>query len=238
MPHSSELFRNLVAHALPCQAAVPFHGFLALILSSALVTLDGTAVTVALPAIGRDLAARFSVLQWTTNASLLALAALVIPAGLLGDNYGRRRMMRLGLLLFAAASAGCAFAPAAAWLIGLRLVQGTGAALIVPGAVAILRAVYTDEHERARRFGAWAGWSGAASAVGPLAGGTLVDLFSWRAVFLLSVTLAVPTLWLLRAVPESRADSNGTPMQLLPTLLIVLLLAGSSFVLINGPEVS
>ena len=85
--------------------------------------------------------------------------------------------MRLGLLLFAAASAGCAFAPAAAWLIGLRLVQGTGAALIVPGAVAIL----------------------------------------------LSVTLGVPTLWLLRAVPESRADANGTPMQLVPTLLIVLL---------------
>ena len=227
-----------MAHALPASSAVAFRGFLALILSSALVTLDGTAVTVALPAIGRDLGGRFSVLQWTTNASLLALAALVIPAGLLGDTYGRRRMMRLGLVLFAAASAGCALAPQAAWLIGLRFAQGTGAALIVPGAVAILRAAYSDEHERARRFGAWAGWSGAASAVGPLAGGVLVDAFSWRAVFLLSVALAVPTLWLLRAVPESRADGDRQPLQLVPTLLIVVLLAGSSFALINGPDAS
>ena len=215
---------------------MPRGGFIALILSSALVTFDGTAVTVALPAIGRDLDAPFSALQWTMNASLVALAALVMPAGVLGDTYGRRRMMRLGLLLFASASVGCALAPTATWLVGARLVQGSGAALIVPGAIAILRATYADERERARRFGAWAGWSGAAGAIGPLAGGALVDLFSWRAVFLLSVALAVPTTLLLRSVPESCAEGEQQPMQLVPATLIVLLLAASSFVLINGPQ--
>lgn len=112
---------------------MPLRGFVALILSSALVTLDGTAVTVALPAIGRDLDAGFSLLQWTTNASLLSLAALVMPAGVLGDRFGRRRVMRLGLLLFAAASLACAIAPTAPALIVARLLQGGGGRRGGPG---------------------------------------------------------------------------------------------------------
>ena len=213
---------------------MPLRGFVALILSSALVTLDGTAVTVALPAIGRDLDAGFSLLQWTTNASLLSLAALVMPAGVLGDRFGRRRVMRLGLLLFAAASLACAIAPTAPALIVARLMQGAGAAAAVPGAVAILRATYADERERTRRFGTWAGWSGAASAAGPLVGGALVDIASWRAVFLLSMTLAIPTAVLLGAVPESRAEGRQQPVNLLPGVLIIVLMAGASFLLINA----
>jgi MFS family permease len=178
----------------------------ALILSSALVTLDGTAVNVALPAIGRDLGARFSQLQWITDASLLMLALLLLPAGIVGDRFGRRRVTALGIAAFAATSVACASASGVTWLIAARFAQGAAAAFIVPGAIAILRATYTDEHARARVFGIWAGWSGLASAGGPLLGGALVDTMSWRAVFLASAALAVPTLILLRSVPESRDD--------------------------------
>lgn len=232
MPQLAELAGH--GFDVACLRAVPPLGFIALILSSALVTIDGTAVTVALPAIGRDFSARFSVLQWTSNASLLALAALVLPAGALGDRYGRRRTMRAGLLLFATASIACATAPGTGWLIVARLVQGAGAALVVPGAIAILRATYTDETERTRRFGLWAGWSGLATAAGPLAGGLIVDLISWRAVFLLSAALAVATALLLGSAPESRAERASHSIRPTPALLIVALLAGVSILLING----
>lgn len=180
----------------------------ALILSSALVTLDGTAVNVALPAIGRDLGANFSQLQWVTDVSLLMLAILLLPAGIVGDRLGRRRVMRMGAAAFASASVACGVAPSVQWLIAARLAQGAAAAFIVPGAIAILRATYADEKERARVFGIWAGWSGLASAAGPLLGGALVDVVSWRAVFFVSAACALPTLLLLRSVPES-CDPRG-----------------------------
>ena len=187
---------------------VSTRALVALILSSALVTLDGTAVNVALPAIGRDLRASFSQLQWITDVSLLMLAILLLPAGIVGDRLGRRRVMRLGAAAFAAASIACALAPAVEWLIAARLAQGIAAAFIVPGAIAILRATYVDEKERARVFGIWAGWSGLASAGGPLLGGALVDVLSWRAVFVASAAFALPTMLLLRSVPES-CDRRG-----------------------------
>jgi MFS family permease len=191
----------------------------ALILSSALVTLDGTAVNVALPAIGRDLGARYSQLQWITDASLFMLAALLLPAGMIGDRIGRRRVTRLGLVGFAAASAACAAAPTVWWLVGARLVQGAAAAFVVPGAIAILRATYRDEKERARVFGIWAGWSGLASAGGPLLGGALVDLITWRAVFLVSAMLALATIVLLRRVPESSDRAGRTIRESLAELV-------------------
>jgi MFS family permease len=184
----------------------------ALILSSALVTLDGTAVNVALPAIGRDLGARFSQLQWITDASLLMLAILLLPAGIVGDRFGRRRVTTLGLAAFAATSAACGVAPGVGWLIMARVAQGAAAAFIVPGAIAILRATYADEKERARVFGIWAGWSGLASTAGPLLGGALADTLSWRAVFFMSAAAALPTLVLMRWVPESR-DGRGVPVR-------------------------
>jgi MFS family permease len=182
--------------------------FVALILSSALVTLDGTAVNVALPAIGRDLDARFSELQWITDASLLMLALLLLPAGIVGDRFGRRRVTMLGLAAFGATSVACGAAPGVRWLIAARLAQGAAAAFIVPGAIAILRATYVDEKERARVFGIWAGWSGLASAAGPLLGGALADTLSWRAVFFVSAAITLPTLVLMRWVPES-CDRRG-----------------------------
>jgi MFS family permease len=188
---------------LAVNSNVSTRALVALILSSALVTLDGTAVTVALPAIGRDLGASFAQLQWVTDTSLLMLALLLLPAGIVGDRVGRRRVTRLGVAAFAAASIACGVAPAVEWLIAARLAQGAAAAFVVPGAIAILRATYADENERARVFGMWAGWSGLASAAGPLLGGALVDLISWRAVLFASAACALPTLMLLKSVPES-----------------------------------
>jgi MFS family permease len=191
---------------------VTTRALVALILSSAVVTLDGTAVNVALPAIGRDLDARFAQLQWITDASLLMLALLLLPAGMVGDRLGRRRVTQLGLAGFAVASLACGAAPTVEWLIAARFAQGAAAAFIVPAAIAILRATYADEKERARLFGIWAGWSGLASAGGPLLGGALADTLSWRAVFLVSAAIAMPTLVLLRWVPES-CDGRGRPIR-------------------------
>lgn len=168
--------------------------FTALILASALITLDGTAVTVSLPAIGRDLSMPVSQLQWISSASLLMLAALLLPMGAATDRLGRYRAIRIGLLLFAAGSLAGLLAPSAVWLIGARAVQGIGGALILPAALAALRAGLPDPLERTRVFGVWAAWTGVAGAAGPLLGGAIVDLLSWRAVLAMSCVVAVITV--------------------------------------------
>jgi MFS transporter, DHA2 family, methylenomycin A resistance protein len=129
-----------------------------LILASAVITLDGTATTIALPAIGRDLSASMSRLQWIANAPLLVLAAMLLPAGTLADRYGRVRILRVGLMGFVAASLACAMAPSDIAVIWARLAQGAGGALVLPAALAVLRGAYTDPGERARIFGVWAAW--------------------------------------------------------------------------------
>lgn len=211
------------------------HALAAVVLASGLITFDGTAVTVALPDIGRSLEAPMSVLQWTTNASLLVLAVFLVPAGVLGDRFGRRRVMAAGLALFGAASVGCAMAGSAGILIGARFVQGAGAALVVPGAIAILRASYRDDAERTRAFGVLAAWTGFASAAGPLLGGALVDVWSWRVVFLSSAALASAALLLLRAAPESADPSARRHLHAPTAFLLMAMLAGASYALIEAP---
>ena len=115
---------------------------------------------------------------------LLALASLLLPAGMLADRYGRARIIRLGLFVFVAASLCCAAATSAVPLIAAKFGQGAGAAFILPAALAALRGAHAEAAERARIFGIWAAWTGVASAAGPLLAGALVDLWSWRAVFL------------------------------------------------------
>ena len=168
-----------------------------IIVSSALITFDGTAVIVALPRIAGGLNASFQQAQWFCNAPLLALAVLLLPAGLAADRYGRVLMVRAGLLAFGAASLVCAVTTSASVLMTMRLLQGIGGALILPAAVALLRAAYSDPARRARKFGTWAAWTGVASAVGPLLGGGLADVLSWRAVFLASTGLAAVAIVLM-----------------------------------------
>jgi MFS family permease len=192
----------------------------ALILASALITLDGTAVTVSLPAIGRELAWSVSRLQWISNASLLMLAALLVPSGAAADRLGRYRALRIGLLLFAAGSLGGVLSPSGAWLIGARAAQGVGGALILPAALAALRAGFPDPLDRTRIFGVWAAWTGVAGAAGPLLGGAIVDLVSWRGVLAMSCVVAVATLALLGIRSSERAvvEPRQGPIPLVPAV--------------------
>jgi len=146
----------------------------ATVLGSGMAFLDSTVVNVALPAIGRDFDAGLSGLQWTLDAYLLTLGALLLLGGALGDRYGRRRLFEVGLVAFSAASALCGLAPTLGTLIVARAVQGVGGALLVPGSLALLSASFAPE-DRGRAVGAWSGLAGAFSAIGPFLGGWLVD---------------------------------------------------------------
>ena len=156
------------------------------VLGEAMVLLEATVVNVALPAIGRDLGGGVAGLQWTLNGYVLTLAALILPAGSLSDLYGRRRMFTLGVGAFVAASALCAAAPTIQLLVAARFVQGVGGALLTPGSLAIIDAVFHPD-DRTRAIGAWAGLTAVAAAVGPPVGGYLTDALSWRAVFLINL---------------------------------------------------
>jgi len=170
----------------------------ALIIASALITFEGTATTVALPSIGNSLGLTFSLLQWIGNASLLTMAALLVPAGIAGDRFGRVRSVRVGLSVFAASSLLCAATSSSAALIAARFVQGAGAALVLPGALAILRTAYSEDEQRVRIFGRCAAATACAAAVGPIVAGVLSDAMSWRLVFVVSGAIALLALVLLR----------------------------------------
>ena len=174
----------------------------AAVLGSGMAFLDGTIVNVALPAMARDLDADLADLQWVLDAYLVTLTALLLLGGALGDRFGRRRVFTIGVGVFAVASVLCGVAPTTDTLIAARALQGVGAALLVPGSLALLSATMRQE-DRARAIGAWSGLTGVASAVGPFFGGWLVDAASWRWAFLINVPLAVVVLVAARGVPES-----------------------------------
>ena len=180
----------------------------ATVLGSGIAFLDGTIVNVALPAIGRDLKTDVAGLQWTVDAYLVLLTALLLFGGALGDRYGRRRIFVTGLVSFTVASVACALAPNATVLAFARAVQGAAGALLVPGSLAIIGSAFHDA-DRGRAIGAWSGLAGVSSAVGPFVGGWLIDTFSWRWVFFVNVPLAIAAVAItVRHVPESRASSQ------------------------------
>ena len=169
-----------------------------------MLLLDITIVNVALPAIQRHLHATFSDLQWVVDAYALTLATCVLTAGSLADLFGRKRLFIIGIILFTAASAACGAANDPLFLIIARALQGIGAALLVPGSLAILSASF-PEAERGRAIGTWSGFTGITTALGPVLGGWLIDHASWRWAFLLNLPLAAMVLWLARShVPETR----------------------------------
>jgi EmrB/QacA subfamily drug resistance transporter len=181
---------------------------LATVLGSGIAFLDGTIVNVALPAIAEDLDASLGDLQWVLNGYLVTLTALLLLGGVLGDRYGRRRVFLFGLAGFTAASVLCGAAPNVQVLIAARGLQGVGAAMLVPGSLAILSAVFHPD-DRARAVGAWSGLSGIATAIGPFAGGWLIDSVSWRFAFLVNVPLAAVVAVASARVPESTGVSAG-----------------------------
>lgn len=158
------------------------------VLGSGMAMLDSTVVNVALPRIGADLDADLAVLQWTVTAYMLTLSALILLGGSLGDRYGRRRIFVIGVVWFAAASLLCGLAPGPTVLITARALQGVGGALLTPGSLALIQAVFHPD-DRARAVGAWSGLGGVAAAIGPFVGGWLLAgdrVPSWAVVHMLA----------------------------------------------------
>lgn len=207
---------------------------LACILGSTIVMVDGSAVTVALPQIRSELGGGLAGQQWTSNAYLLTLGSLLMVAGSLGDVFGQRRIFLLGVVGFGVTSVLCAIAPTIELLIVGRALQGVAGALLTPSALAVIMATF-GEDERSRAIGRWTAWGGLGAAGGPLLGGWLVDIASWRWVFLINVPLVLVTAWLiLRAVPEA-GPRYGRRLDLLGAALCALGLGGITFGLIQQP---
>jgi EmrB/QacA subfamily drug resistance transporter len=208
-PPCDEALIQLGGPATPCPQSAKRWVLAAAIIGSSMAFIDGTVVNVALPAIQRDLRATAAELQWVVESYALFLAALLLVGGALGDRLGRRKVFMLGIAMFALASIGCALAGSVQQLIAARGLQGVGAALLVPGSLALISAAFPQE-ERGRAIGTWSGFSGITAALGPVLGGVLVDRYSWVWAFLLNVPLAIVVLLIAwRHVPESRSDSAG-----------------------------
>jgi EmrB/QacA subfamily drug resistance transporter len=207
----------------------------ATVLGSGIAMLDSTVVGIALPSIGRDFGGGVGTLQWVVTGYTLTLAAFLLLGGALGDHYGRRRVFAIGVAWFAIASALCGFAPTSGFLIAARAVQGIGGALLTPGSLAILQASFRSD-DRARAIGAWSGLSGVASAAGPLVGGYLLAVGSWRWVFFINLPVSAAVLAItVRHVPESRDPSATGRVDTVGAALAVVFLAGSTYGLIEGP---
>jgi EmrB/QacA subfamily drug resistance transporter len=177
-------------------------------------------------------------LQWTVTGYTLALAALILLGGALGDRYGRRRVFLIGVAWFATASLLCAVAPAAGFLIAARILQGVGGALLTPGSLALIQASFEPD-DRARTIGAWSGLGGVAAAIGPFLGGWLVEGPGWRWAFLLNLPLAVVVILVtIRHVPESRDDQATGRFDALGAVLGALALAFITFALIGKSWIS
>jgi EmrB/QacA subfamily drug resistance transporter len=208
----------------------------ATVAGSGLVFLDATTVNVALPSIGTELDTGIAGLQWVLNAYTLALAALIPLGGSLADRFGRRRLFQLGVVWFAGASLLCGLAPSGEVLALARGLQGVGGALLTPGSLAILQASFAPA-DRARAIGAWSGLSGIAAAVGPLAGGWLIDTLSWRWIFLVNLPLAAMVLLVTAGyVPESRDPQPPRGFDVPGAVLVAAGLGSLSWGLIDAGQ--
>jgi EmrB/QacA subfamily drug resistance transporter len=182
----------------------------AVCLATFAINLDTTIVNVALPSLVRQLGAGTSQLQWIVDGYNLAFAALVLSAGNLGDRYGRRPALLVGLLGFAAASGAAALCSSAGELIAARFVMGTFAALIFPTTLAVISNAFPDRRDRAKAVGAWGAVAGLGVAVGPVSGGLLLSGFAWPSVFLALVPVSlIAAVTVFFVVPESRGPRTG-----------------------------
>ena len=205
------------------------------ILGSSMAFIDGTVVNVALPTLQRALGATAAQVQWVVESYMLALAALLLLGGALGDRFGRRRVFATGVAIFATASLGCALAPDIRWLTLARGVQGIGGALLTPGSLALIGACVPAER-RGRAIGRWSAFSAAAAGIGPVLGGWLIGVLSWRAIFWLNLPIAVATLFItFRHVPESH-DPGARRLDVGGAVLATLALGSLVFGLLEMPR--
>jgi EmrB/QacA subfamily drug resistance transporter len=207
-----------------------------LVLTVFLVVVDNTIVNVALPTLSRELGATTSQLQWIVDAYALVFAGLLLAFGSLGDRFGRKGALQIGLVVFAATSMWAAFAGSAEGLIAARAAMGVGAALVFPATLAILTNVFTDPTERAKAIGVWSATTGLAVALGPVTGGWLLEHFWWGSVFLVNLPIVAVTLALgVRLLPTSKDPDAGRldPVGLLSSIAAIALLV---FTVIEAPH--
>ncbi|WP_030013501.1 MFS transporter [Curtobacterium sp. S6] len=214
----------------------PKGSLIAILLGFFIVMLDTTIVNVALARVGFDLHMSVASLQWVIDAYTLVFAAFLLTAGAACDRIGARKVYVTGLLVFAVFSAACALAPTGGYLVAGRVLQGLGAAAIVPASLALLSAVYEDPEKRARAIGLWGGAGGVAAAIGPVLGGALVSVIGWRAVFWVNIpVIAVGCRLTLRALPGI-TGSRKRRMDLPGQALSVLGFGGITYAVITAGE--
>jgi EmrB/QacA subfamily drug resistance transporter len=200
------------------------------------VGIDGTIVNVALPTLVRDLGASTSELQWIVDAYTIVFASFLLIAGNTGDRLGRKGCFLFGLVVFGSGSLACSLVSSPGPLIAMRAVQGFGAAFIMPATLSILANVFTDAGERARAIAIWAGVSGLGVAIGPLAGGFLLEHFWWGSIFLVNVPFIILTIVaVLVLVPNSR-DEHAPRLDVLGTILSTTGLVALLYGIIEGPS--
>src|SRR4051795_7041521 len=199
-----------------------------------MIMLDNTVVNVALPSIQKDLGASISGLEWTINGYTLSFAGLLATGGRLGDIFGRRLMFLIGVVIFALSSATAGFAPDETSLVVSRVVQGIGAALMMPGTLSIITDAF-PAHERGKAMGTWAGVSALALAIGPVLGGFLTEHVSWRAIFYINIPVAIGAVAAsLFAVRESRDTSVGSDVDYPGVAVLTIGLTALVLALVEG----
>src|SRR5215472_11811818 len=201
-----------------------------------IVGLDVTVVNVALPSIGREFHAGVSGLQWTIDAYTLVLASLLMLSGSTADRVGRRRTFQTGLAIFTLGSLLCSVAPGLGWLVAFRIFQAVGGSMLNPVAMSIITNTFIKPAERARAIGVWGGVVGLSLALGPVAGGLLVESVGWRGIFWVNIPVGIAAIVLTAMfVPESRAPR---PRRIDPAgqFFVIALLASLVYALIEGPH--
>src|SRR5438128_9417829 len=216
-PCDENVIRSRPAVA-PCSKSSGRWVLAATILASSMAFIDGTVVNVALPALQSSLNATAVDLQWVIEAYSLLLSAFVLVGGSLGDHYGRRRIFLIGVALFASASAGCGFAADIRQLIAARALQGLGAALLVPGSLAIISSSFSED-ERGRAIGTWSGFSAITAGIGPVMGGWLIEHVSWRAVFFINLPIALLVILIALGHVAENSDKENTRVDWLGAIL-------------------
>jgi MFS transporter, DHA2 family, methylenomycin A resistance protein len=209
---------------------------LGLALGYFMVLMDTTIVTVALPAIGRDLKGGLTALQWISNGYTLTFAALLLTAGTLSDRFGGRRVFLVGLWSFAVISAVSATASSMGMLIGLRALLGIAGALLLPTSLAIVANTFSDPAARAKALGSWAAITGGALAAGPLVGGVLTDTFGWRAIFLVNIPVAAISIAITTRSARETNRKTGQGIDLPGQLAAIVTLAALTYGLIQAGE--
>ncbi|MFE5400736.1 MFS transporter [Streptomyces sp. NPDC056580] len=205
-------------------------------MSLLIVSLDNTALNVALPSMQRELHATTSGLQWSIDAYTLVLASLLMLAGSTADRIGRKRVFMTGLVLFSIGSLLCSLAPNLELLVVFRMVQAVGGSMLNPVAMSIITNTFTDSRERARAIGVWGAVVGISMAAGPLAGGLLVESVGWRSIFWVNLPVGLAALLLtLRFVPESRAPRARRPDPV-GQLLVIALFGSLTYAIIEAPD--